>query len=455
MSKSDTKSTAIQDTPIGRERIACLKRIVNHELLRREILNRKLDKRECPKCPALVIVWFVIALWLYGDDSYPQVFRWLHRFSRAFTPSSSALTQARAKIGVPILAYAYRTIVQCQCSEETPDSFYAGLRLVAVDGFVLNLPDSEDNRRTFGRPTNGTSVGAFPQARIVALCEVGSRIFFNHLVKPIRCGEATMAQHVYRGLPEKSLLLFDIGFCSYKLMKQVIDQKSDFLGRAKANRCFDKSQVLSDGSYLSKIYGSDYDRLHDRNGTVVRVIEYTIDDPERVGDGEVHRIVTTLINEKAHPAEAMIMLYHERWEEEMAIDEGKTHLRRLKTLRSHHPAGVIQEINGLLIAHFIIRKLSFEAATKAGVSPRRISFKGTLNVLRARLPEAPRSRHLTASWYDSLLEEISLEVMEKRRNRINPRVIKCPQSKWPKKRQKHRNLPPLKYRFDETVRVLT
>ena len=455
MSETDTKSTSTQDRPIGRERIACLKRIVSQRLLEQEIGKRKLDKRACPKCPSRVIVWFIIAMWLYGDDSYCQVFRWLHRFSSRFTPSSSALTQARAKVGVPILAYTYRCVVECLCSEKIPDSFYAGRRLVAVDRFVLNLPDSEANRRAFGRPTNGTSVGAFPQVRIVALCEVGSHVFFNFLAKPIRCGEATMAQHVYKGLPEKSLLLFDIGFCSSKLMKQVIDQNSDFLGRAKANRCFEKMEVLSDGSYLSKIYESDYDRLHDRNGTVVRVIEYTIDDPERVGNGEVHRLVTTLLDAQEHPAEVLIMLYHERWEEELAIDEGKTHLRNHQTLRSHHPAGVIQELNGLLIAHFIIRKLIVEAAIKAGVSPRRISFTGTLNVLRARLPEAPRSRHLIAGWYNLLVEEISLEVLEPRRNRINPRVIKRPQSKWPKKQEEHRNLPPLKLNFKETICVLT
>lgn len=454
MSKSDTESNSTQDALFIRERIACLKSIVNEMYLRREILRRKLDKRRSLKCPAYLVVWFTIAMWLYGNDNYTQVFRWLHRFSKKFTPSSSALTQARAKIGVPIMTYAYRKVVHCLCSVETLESFYAGRRLVAVDGFVVNLPDSEDNRRAFGRPKNGTSLGAFPQARIVALSEVGSRVLFNFLVKPIRCGEATMAQHVYRGLPEKSLLLFDIGFCSYKLMKQIIDQKSDFLGRAKANRCFKKMQILSDGSYLSKIYGTDHDRLHDRNGTMVRVIEYTIDDPERVGHEEVHRLITTLLDEQTHPAKRLIVLYHERWEEEMAIDEGKTHLRNVRTLRSHRPAGVLQEIYGMLIAHFIIRKLGFDAAVKAGVSPRRISFTGTLNVLRARLPESPRSRHLTANWYGSLLEEISLEVLEPRRNRINPRVIKCPQSKWPKKREKHRNSPPLKHTFDETTVVL-
>jgi hypothetical protein len=455
MANIDTIAQSKQDKLVRRERIACLKKTVDKCLLRTEIRQRKLEKRSSRKCPADVMVWFSIAMWLYGNDRYTQVFRWLHRFSPGNMPSSSALTQARARIGVPIVASAYRKVVHCLCNSDTPGAFYAGRRLVAVDGFVLNLPDSDENRRAFGRPKNGTSYGAFPQARIVALCEVGSHVFFSFLAKPIRCGEVTMAKHVYRELPENSLLLFDIGFCASELMQQAIDRKSDFLGRSKLNRCFKKMQVLSDGSYLSKIYATDYDRVHDRGGQIVRVIEYTLDDPQRVGHGETHRLVTTLLDEKEHPAEALIVLYHERWEEEVAIDEAKTHLRNSPKLRSHSPAGVVQEIYGLLIAHFVIRKLAFEAATEAGVSPRRISFTGTINVLRVSLVEAPRSPALIQAWYKNLISEISLQVLEPRRNRINPRVIKRPQSKWATKRQKHRNLPRLEHTFQETIRLLT
>jgi hypothetical protein len=432
-----------------------LKKTVGKCLVQAEIRRRKLQKRSSRKCPADVMVWFIIAMWLFGDDCYTQVFRWLHRFSRQNMPSSSALTQARARLGVPVMAAVYRSVVHCLCSSQTPEAYYAGRKLVAVDGFVLNLPDSDQNRRAFGRPKNGTSLGAFPQARIVSLCEVGSRVFFSFLAKPIRCGEVTLAKHVYRDLPQNSLLLFDIGFCAYQLMRQVIDQKSDFLGRAKMDRRFQKMQVLSDGSYLSKIYATDYDRLHDRGGRSVRVIEYTLDDPQRVGHGEKHRLVTTLLDEHEHPAQSLIILYHERWEEEVAIDEAKTHLRSSPKLRSHSPAGVLQEIYGLLIAHFVIRKLAFEAAAKAGVSPRRISFTGTINVLRVNLVEAPRSPRLFQAWYENLVSEVSLQLLEPRRNRINPRVIKRPQSKWPKKRQKHRNPPPLKHTFNETIRPLT
>lgn len=455
MAKHDKKAKSRQDGSARRERIACLKRTVGKMFLQKSIQSRKLDKRASNKCPAYLMVWFTIAIWLFGDDNYNQVFRWLHRFTKRFKPTSSALAQARAKIGIPIMGEIYRKVVRILCSEDTPDSFYAGRRLVAVDGFFLNLVDTDDNRQTFGRPKNGSSFGAYPQARVVALCEVGSRVFFSFLVKPIRCGEVTMAKHIYRDLPEKSLLLFDIGFCTYELMKGAIGRQCDFLGRSKLNRCLKKTKVLSDGSFLSKIYATDSDRTHDRNGTVVRVIEYLLDDPQRPGHQEKHRLLTTLLDEEEHPAKTLIVLYHERWEEELAIDEGKTHLRRAPQLRSQHPEGVVQEIYGLLIAHFIVRKLAFDAALLAGVAPRRISFTGTINVLRARLPESPRSRQLISSWYKSLLEEISLEVLPPRRNRINPRVIKRQQSKWPKKRQKHRSLPPITKKFADTIVVIT
>ncbi len=93
------------------------------------------------------------------------------------------------------------------------------------------------------------------------------------------------------------------------------------------------------------------------------------------------------------------------------------------------------QIDGLLIADFVIRKLALEAATAAGVSPHRLSFTGTLHVLRVSLVEAPRSPGFFAAWYANLVSEVSLQLLASRRNRINPRVIKRPQSKWAKKRQ--------------------
>jgi len=177
MAKPDKQAASTQENRVYRERITCLRRIVGTRLVKAEVQRRNLQRRASRKCPADMMVWFTIAMWIFGDSAYPKVFRWLHRFKKDQQPSSSALTQARSRLGVPIMMAVYRKVVRCLCQSHTPGAFYAGMRMVAVDGFVLNLPDSDANRRAFGRPKNGSSLGAFPQARIVALCEVGSRVF--------------------------------------------------------------------------------------------------------------------------------------------------------------------------------------------------------------------------------------------------------------------------------------
>src|SRR5438876_4788969 len=145
------------------------------------------------------------------------------------------------------------------------------------------------------------------------------------------------------------------------------------------------------------------------------------------------------------------MLYHERWEEELAIDELKTHQRERLVLRSETPAGVVQEIDGLLLAHYLVRVLMTEAARQNGLPPRRLSFTGTLKVLRCRLPECPTSRPGLARWYEDLLAEIAEDVLPARRNRINPRVIKRKMSDWRKKRPEHRRSPPPAKTFRQSV----
>jgi hypothetical protein len=86
--------------------------------------------------------------------------------------------------------------------------------------------------------------------------------------------------------------------------------------------------------------------------------------------------------------------------------------------------GVVQEIYGLLIAHYLIRVLMQQAAAEQGVDPQRISFTNTLKIFRCRLPECPSSQRGRRQWHRLLIAEIGEEILPPRRNRINPRVIK-------------------------------
>jgi hypothetical protein len=168
-------------------------------------------------------------------------------------------------------------------------------------------------------------------------------------------------------------------------------------------------------------------------------------------------LITNLLDETIDPATELIVLYHERWEEELVFDEQKTHqdprrATKPAQLRSETPAGVIQEVYAVSLGHFVIRSLMFEAAATVGLDPDRLSFTGCFQVLKCRLPECDGTTAARfEAWYRGLLWEMQGERTDPRRNRINPRVIKRKMSKWKKKRLEHRHLPPLTKTFSDTV----
>jgi hypothetical protein len=153
----------------------------------------------------------------------------------------------------------------------------------------------------------------------------------------------------------------------------------------------------------------------------------------------------------------VIILYHERWEEELVFDEQKTHqdprrATKPAQVRSETPGGVIQEIYALSLAHFVIRSLMFEAAATVDLDPDRMSFTGCFPIPRCRLPGCDgRTPATLKAWSGGVLWEMQKERCDPRRSRVNPRVIKRKMSKWKKKRPEHRRVPPLKKPFAETV----
>jgi len=370
---------------------------------------------------------------------------------------------ARQRLGIPPIRHLFEQIVHPLARPETPGAFYHGFRLVGIDGTVLDVPDSDANAAVFARSSAGPrGDGAFPQVRKLSLVELGTHVELAFVVRSIAHGEQSMVSGLLRHLTAEMLLLEDRGFFSYNHWKEALARGVKILARVKSGLILEPIRDLADGSYLAKIYRSAYDRQKDRRGIVVRVIRYTLDDPQRVGHGATHVLITNLLDETLYPAEELIILYHERWEQELVYDEQKTHhdprrATKPAQLRSETPAGVIQEIYALSLGHFVIRALMVEAAGTVGLDPDRLSFLGCFQILKCRLPECNSSTAAAfGQWYEGLLWEMQGERTddEVRRNRINPRVIKRKMSKWKKKRPEHRHLPPLKKTFPETVVML-
>jgi hypothetical protein len=418
----------------------------------------RVNSRRC-RLTHEVVLWVVLAMGLLTDLPIRQVFKHARRLRKGEeSPHRSSLCVARQRLGVAPVRHLFTQVVHPLARPETPGAFYRGFRLMGVDGTVFDVPDSAANAAVFARPSAGSrGEGAFPQVRKLSLVELGTHVEVALVVRSSAHGEQSMIAGLFRPLTPEMLLLWDRGFFSYELWQEMTAREVKVLARVKSRLILRPIRHLADDSYLAKIYKSASDREKDRDGIVVRVIRYTLDDPQRVGHGEEHVLITNLFDENLYPAIELILLYHERWEEEQVFDEQKTHQdprRATKPahLRSETPAGVIQEIYALSLGHFVIRSLMFEAAATVDLDPDRLSFTGCFQILKCRLPECNGTTPATfEAWYEALLWEMQKERTDPRRNRINPRVIKRKMSKWMKKRPEHRRLPALKKTFPETV----
>lgn len=423
------------------------------ERQRLECILARTRRRECRQRRLLAhqVVWLVVAMSLFARDSIPGCWRRLHPSTDKSEPDESAFSKARQRLGVAPMRELFREIARPMADAGTPGAFDRKWRLMGIDGTTFDMPDTPENERIFGRGGNQRSPNAFPQVRVLALCELGTHAITDLALRPIRHGEQAMVPPLLSSLEPDMLLLWDRNFFSYKLVQSVRSRGSHLLARVKTSQLiFERSQTLSDGSYWSQIYPSFNDRRAQRNGHVVRIIEYTHDDPNRPGCGQKNRLLTDLLDPHDLPAREAVLLYHERWEQELAFDEIKTHLNgRELLLRSKTPRGVVQELYGLFLAHRIVRQVIVDAATRRQLDPDRLSFTKTLCVLQCHLHESPACS--VEQWYQRLLREVGRQELRPRRNRWYPRVIKRKMKKWDKKRPKHRRPPQPSKLFADSV----
>ena len=342
--------------------------------------------------PAHVVVYYVIALALYMRSSYREVLRcllegvqWLlDPSSKVKVAGKSGISQARSRLGAEPLKKLYDAVATPIAEKRTKGAWYRQWRIVSLDGSTLDVADTADNDKAFGRPGSSRGSSAFPKIRFVALLENGTHVLWGAHMDRYATDELTLAEKVIPSLRPGMLCMADRFFPGYKLWRMAAKTGADLLWRVRQNARLEVEKRLPDGSYLSRIYASTKNRRKKRNGIVVRVIEYRLQDV--AGAEPMYRLNTTIVDHEKAPAKELAALYHERWEIETTLDELKTHLRGAQIiLRSKTPELVRQEFFGLLMAHFAIRGLMHEAALKVDEDPDRLSFVHSVHVVQRRI----------------------------------------------------------------------
>ncbi len=300
-----------------------------------------------------------IALHLYPQLAITDIIRKLSQGLRFVgpdpdydLPGASAFSYRRAQLGARPLLTLFHQVCQPMATPATRGAFLFGLRLVAIDGTTEDVPDTPANAAAFGRPGSSRSPSAFPQVQCVYLAECGPHGIVDAGLWPCKTSERVGARRRLRSVTAGMLLMWDRGFHEFDLFVGVRARDAHGLGRLPAHVQPEVVETLPDGTSLAYLSPSDYQRRKQGERILVRIISYTSTDPQRPGFGEVHRLVTTLLDPELYPALELVCAYHERWEIELTIDELQTHQRLAqRTVRSRTPVGVIQELYGLLLAH--------------------------------------------------------------------------------------------------------
>ena len=383
-------------------------------------------KRAGGTLPPHVMVYFAMAMALFADDDYEEV---MVRLSGTLLswgcwdpgweiPTSGGISQARARLGFEPVAEVFERVAVPVADMLTRGAWLGPWRLMAIDGFDWDAPDTKENVEEFGYAGSGSTQSPFPKVRLVTVSECGS-----HAVVAARLGgadtaEQKLARELYVDLDPDWLLIADRNFYGFADWNAARAGGCELLWRVSSAVTLPVVAVLADGSYLSVVYrrgiykaarprlleaarrGEDLDP---RDAVVVRVIEYSVPDRAPEGHSGANKygsaggrsgedsivVITTILDPARASAEQLAQTYHERWEHETGNGQLKTHLRGSgKVLRSKKPGTVCQEIYGFLLAHYAVSALICRAATEADIDPDRVKFLRTVRVVRRRVSDS-------------------------------------------------------------------
>jgi hypothetical protein len=373
---------------------AILARVFPAEVINDVLSSLDRNSKRVRSFPAVAGVYFCMALSLYPESAYEEVFAaicqglaWAARASKPARVSSVSISVARTKIGAePLQELVRRCCVPMADERFHPEAFYQGLRLVALDGSHFELPDEVDNVAYFGRPGSRTGVAGYPQAQCAVLVECVTHGILGANLGPYAAGEWAVCKPLLDALKPDMLCMADRGFNGFEYWQLARQTGAQLLWRCAINRVLPRVQELPDGSYLSTIMPTGVGKAQAREqAIVVRVIEYAL--PGLPDSQPSYRLITSLLDPEVAPALELAALYHERWQVEEVFDELKTHLlRSRRVLRSKRPELVRQEFFGWVLAHYAVRWLLHEGAMRHRLAHDKLSFASHIQLLRREQP---------------------------------------------------------------------
>ena len=336
--------------------------------------------------------------------------------------STSAFCQARSRLPAAMISALARQTA-AMLSEHTPPGWlWRGRPVKLVDGTTAWMPDTPENQSCFPQSEQQQAGAGFPMARLVGVISLSHGAVLDAAMGPYK-GKGTSEHGLLRRLSgcfvAGDVMLADSYYCSYFLVAQMLRLGVDVLFEQNATRITDFRRGERLGARDHRVswqkpqrpdWMSDEDYHAYPDVITVREV--------KVGKKV---LVTTFLNPRQTSKGELGRLFWQRWNVELDLRNIKCTLG-MERFSCKTPAMVEKELWVYLLAYNLIRLLMAEAAHQAGVLPRQLSFKHTLQVwaawsARQFLSEAPEDT-------GGLFMLIAQVRVGDRPGRLEPRMIK-------------------------------
>jgi hypothetical protein len=403
--------------------------------------------------PARLAVYFTLGTCLFSGAGYARALRRLAAGLEselaaagwAF-PAVTALARARRRLGEAPLERLFRALCSPPGPGREPWMLVSGLVAVAWDGTTLAVEATAANAAAFG-----LAGSPFPLLRVVTLAVCGTRGLLGAAAGPASgkgTGERALAARLTGALAPGMLLLADRGFYSWGLWNAAAATRADLLWRVQGSLLLPVVRPLPDGSWLSRIpdpreAGNRYRKNGKRRragkpedhsplpGITVRVIGFTLTVTGDDGRARTqrYRMITTLLDHRAHPAAELTAGYARRWGIEISYRELKDTLRGPRVLLSGAtPDLARQHMWAYLVIYQAVRTLIARAAAGAGADPSRLSFTAALDAARTSVAGARTGMPAALAAHDAA---VLAAVVPERKGRVYPRTVKSQAATYP------------------------
>ena len=384
--------------------------------------------------------WAFFSQVLDADGGCKEVIRKLQSYAsikgvRIPSSSTASYCTARKKLDEQMFSEIFDHTA-AQLNKRPKDGLLNNRRVIVADGTGVSMPDTPENQEFWPQWSSQKPGCGFPTARICACFSLESGALLSYAIGNKKSHELLMLRKQWKTFKRGDIFLGDKGFCSYFDMASLQDQGVDSvvtlarrapvrpasslkkLGPDDLLISWDRPLYTPKLSYSKEAWEALPQKL------VLRQVKVRV--KYRGFRTQWFHVVTTLLDVTRYPAEELAELYFKRWDVELFFRDIKITMG-LDVLRCLTPEMIRKEILMYFIAYNCVRRLMYEAAKKADIEARVVSFKGSVQALRnwePHLNQAKISRVERSRLIDDLYEAMTGTPIIQRPGRSEPRCLK-------------------------------